>query len=172
MPQKWIGCLFKTDGRWQGWQAPVAFRLFLADANGDIRVSWLYFLRKAQIGQGVLMRAVDMGCIGQCGQLFQRRKHLCRRAFEQPSAAAGKQGVAAKQPIPFRRKVGDMAMRMAGDIKDVQAEGWFRQRDIVALGQWTRDAGNRLVARTEHRDVELPEQLRHAADMVSMMMCQ
>ena len=52
----------------------------------------------------------------------ERGQHLRRRALEQPAAAAGKQGVAAKQPVLLSGNIGNVAARVAGHIKYRQGQ--------------------------------------------------
>jgi hypothetical protein len=118
------------------------------------------------------MRAIDPGRIGQCRQLVERVRHLLRRALEQPAATAGKQRVAAKQPLLVFCKIGNMAAGVARHIQHPESQLQLGEANHVVLAQGVCDLGNCLAARPEHRYLGALQQLRDAADMVSMVMCQ
>lgn len=61
---------------------------------------------------------------------------------------------------------------MAGDFQYSEAQRKFWQDNFIAFGDMTGDPCDGLIVRTKHRNREVPEEFRDAADMVSMMMCQ
>lgn len=170
--QKGVSGFFEPDGRWHGRLSSIALGLFGLDSFVQYSVAGLDLLRKAQVGERVFMRAIYLYGIGQGGQLVQRCNHLLRRPLKQPSAAARKQSIAAEQPWHFLGNIGDMAACMAGHIEHGQRQSQFGYRGSIAFAQWTGNLRNRFMAWAQYRNMESFQQLRHAADMVSMMMCQ
>ena len=81
-----------------------------------------------QIGQRIFMRAIHFRLCRQRCQFAERLGHLRRRAFENPATAAGKQGVAAKQPgfasdvANLVAHVGNVALGVARHVEHTQGQ--------------------------------------------------
>ncbi|MNZ88084.1 hypothetical protein D3C78_1069660 [compost metagenome] len=89
-------------------------------AFGRIRIVRFDGCGKLQIAQGVFVGAVDQRVFRQLRETCQRAVHLLWRAFEQPPATGGKQGVAAEQQAVM--VIGDMAQGVAGDREDIEVQ--------------------------------------------------
>jgi hypothetical protein len=63
-----------------------------------------------------------------------------------------------------------VAQRVAGHVEHRQFQRQARYLDAVAFAQRMRHRRDAVLARTEHRHRILCKQLRHATDMVSMVM--
>ena len=61
------------------------------------RILGICRLRKAQVGQCVLMSAIHLGCLIKGSQFTQRCDHILRCPLEQPAASGGKQRIATEQ---------------------------------------------------------------------------
>ena len=94
--QKRISGFFQRNGRRQGGRvlpAQVLNRLFALDQS---LVAGLDHPGKADIIERVFMAAVDEGCAGQVGELFEGLNHLLRRTLKQSTTAATEKGVTTK----------------------------------------------------------------------------
>ena len=69
--QEGIGGLFHCDRRWQG--DPVGGTQFLGDGDALLHGGIIRFTgqRKAQIGGGIFVGAIDTGGVGQAGKALQ-----------------------------------------------------------------------------------------------------
>ena len=105
------------------------------------------------------MGAVHLRLVGQACEFHQGRRHLFRCTFEQATAAAGKQRIAAEQPVLFSRHISDMAGGMARDVQHIEAQRQIGQDDGVAFAKRVGDAGDRLLARPVDGHVEALLQL-------------
>src|SRR3989338_1925224 len=86
--------------------------------------------REAQICGGVFVSAVNRRLWRQSGKPRERIVQLPGRALEQPSAAGGKQGVAAKQQSVT--VIGNVAGGMAGHIEHVELQTEGIKADTIA----------------------------------------
>ena len=170
--QEGVRGLFDADSAWYCRFAACATRLLVPHALLKSCVGRLNLQRKSQIGDCVLVCAKDLRRVGQGGQLVQRGDHLFRCAFEQTSAPAGEQRVAAEQPALIHGMVGDVASCVAGNIDHLQSQRRQCKFNDVAFAQAMRDFPNGLISRTVDRYLEALQQLSDAADMVRVVMCQ
>ena len=123
--------------------------------------------REAQICGGVFVSAVNRRLWRQSGKPRERIVQLPGRALEQPSAAGGKQGVAAKQqPMTV---ISNMAGGMAGHIEHVELESERVEADAIAAVQAMGQCRDMFLRRAIHRHVVMRQQFLHAADMVAVM---
>lgn len=150
----------------------VALGLFELKSCIYCKVFGFDFPCEAKVRQRVFVRAEDLRFIRKHGQFCQGGNHLFRRSLEQASAAAGKQGVTAKQPALFRCKIGNMATRVARNIQHFELEVWRIEPDSITFAYGVRDLRNGFIARTEYGNRIAAQQVGHAADMVSVMMSQ
>jgi len=137
-------------------------------ARLERRVAGLDCLGEADVGERVLVPAVDLRVVGQRSELFQRRVHLLRRAFEQPPAAAGEQRVATEQracPI-----IGNVRAGMSGMSSTEEGDAELRNAHRVALGYGPGERRDRLVFRPVDRNAEFLQQLGDSADVVGVVM--
>lgn len=86
----------------------------------------------------------------ECGQPGQRAVELLGSPFEQPSAASGKQGIAAKKQV--FAVVGDMIQRVAGDLQHLEIRETGGGRNVIALAQCPVDAADMPAGGSENRD--------------------
>src|SRR6202030_4848264 len=94
--QKWIGRALLADARRQRRLAPVALGLLALQTWSQCRALWFNCEREAKVRNRVLVPAVDTSAGRKLGELVERCHHLRRGPLEQPSAAGGKQSVAAE----------------------------------------------------------------------------
>lgn len=171
-PEKRIGGFFQADRRRNGGNTAVTLGLFVLDAHFQLHIIRLDFVRKAQIGKSVLMRAEDLRLLRETFQLFERIHHLTGRAFEQPAAAACEKGISAEQPVVVLVVIRNMASCMSGHVDDVEGKIEFRHDSGIAFAKRSGDMGNVFGARAEYRYLEVLQQCWYAPYMVSMVMCQ
>ena len=126
--------------------------------------------RETQVRQRVLVRAADLGVVGQRGQALQRVVHLRRRAFEQAAAAGGEQRVAAEQQRRLGGaafKIGDVAGGVAGHIDDLEVPA--EHRDGVAVAQRQIRLGDGFAGRRPDRALQARTQRVDAADVIGVV---
>ena len=126
---------------------------------------------EAQVGERVLVRAVDPGFPGQRRELPERGRHLRGRALEQPAATAGEQRVSDEchRGAVDLADVGDVAGRVAGHVKHPQVQRRMFDFHGIAFGQCARAARDGLPGRPEHRNAASCAQRRHAARVIAVM---
>src|SRR3989344_1844312 len=165
--QERINSSFKADGGRQCRLVTYAQFTYLLLVSAAIGVVRLYRECEAQIRGGVFVPAVNRRFRRQGGEARERIVQLCRGAFKQPSAAGGKQGVAAKQqPMTV---ISNMAGGMAGYIEHVELESERVEADAIAAVQAMGQCRDMFLRRAIHRHVVMRQQFLHAADMVAVM---
>jgi len=123
-----------------------------------------------QVRERVFMRAAHARGAGQRCKLVERGEHLRRRALEQPPAAAGKQGVAAKQQRPaldFGGEKRNMPRRVAGYVEHRQAQA--QHLDGAALLQAHERLGDGFARGAIDLRPGGVAQGSHTADMVGVV---
>ncbi len=114
------------------------------------------------------MAAVNLRRGRQLCELIERIQHLPGRAFEEPSATACKEGIAAEHDT--RSDVCDMPCRMARDGKNRQLQSEFGKIHGVSFLQPMRECRNRFAPGTVHGNMKKIEEVSVAADVVAMVM--
>ena len=114
------------------------------------------------------MAAINAGVVGQRHELAQCAVHLRRRALKDTAAAAGKQGVAAKQHI--RAVKGNVAAGMGGHFDHRHFDADTIDDKFFALAQLPAHGRNPLFMRAVDRHFEMREQPAVAANVVGMVM--
>src|SRR3989344_3002736 len=118
--QERINSSFKADGGRQCRLVTYAQFTYLFLVSAAIGVVRLYRECEAEIRGGVFVPAVNRRFRRQGGKPRERIVQLPGRALEQPPAAGGKQGVAAKQQSVT--VIGNVAGGMAGHIEHVELQ--------------------------------------------------
>src|SRR5690606_6482642 len=118
------------------------------------------------------MGAIYGGVVRQGGQTLERVVHLLRGAFENPSAAPGKQGVATEQPggLWVIAEEGDMIQSMAWHCDDANALAG--QADLIAVGECPVDTGGGRVEQPQKPELGGGFERRVHAGMVTVVMGQ
>jgi len=114
------------------------------------------------------MGAKDLRLVRQCRQPGERIEHLRRSPFEDASAAARKQGIAAKETPP--RQIGQVSRRMPGYRNHLENSPQRCKSHPLATAQGVRKACDRLPRRAEYIDTGMAQQVGNPALMVLMMM--
>ena len=142
----------------------------LIDSGGQRRVAGLDGDGKAGVAEGVFVSAINPGVAGQRPQLRERLPHLRRRAFKEPAAAEGKQGVAAKERLGPRQMEGEMAAGVAG--RSDHADHFGPELIIRAVIDRDVDLGDAgaVGAGGDHRTAVAGLEFGVAADVVGMVM--
>ena len=113
------------------------------------------------------MRAKDPRIVRQSGQAGQAVPHLLGRAFEEPSAAQRKQGVAHESDAACGVEIGDVAQRVAAGLDHPKAG--FAEFDHVAARDCSVERGDaRHLGRPDDRRAGGGLQFGVAAGMVRM----
>src|SRR5581483_8530350 len=149
-----IGGLLVGERRGQRRLARIAQTLVALLARAERAVARLDRLGEADVRQSVFVAAVDLGVVGQRGQLGERGEHLLGGAFEEPPAAAGEQRVAAEEragPI-----IGNVRAGMARDVENGKTYPQLRNADAIAFRNRLRERRDRLLLRPEHRHAIVP----------------
>ena len=172
--QERIAGTFVVEG---GWQAGLVCRAQAADFGGAFAQGCVTRIdrgRKGRVRQRVFVPAADQSLAGQGRQALQRGMHLRGRAFEHPPAAQAEQGIPAEQQaiaIHVMAMERDMAAGMPGDLdgREPPRAGF----DDVTIDDATGRAGDAFVLRRDHRYAgPVPQQVRHAADVVVVVVGQ
>ncbi|AEK59106.1 hypothetical protein Atc_2458 [Acidithiobacillus caldus SM-1] len=125
----------------------------------------LHHSGKAQIGEGILVRAADPGAIGQPRELLQTGKEHGGVALEDPATASGKQGVATeKQVLPVKGEMIECVSRhlQHPDLTPIDVGG--------PLAKGVGACGNGAIAGAVHGTAVGGGQLRYAANVVGVVM--
>src|SRR5207302_7989567 len=95
--QERVRRLLVGERAWHGRRAGLAQLAVARLARRERAVVGLHRLGEADVGERVLVAAIDLRVIWQRSELGKRGVHLLGGAFEEPPAAAGEERVAAEK---------------------------------------------------------------------------
>lgn len=96
-PQEGIALLLQANRRWDRRGRLGARQPDLINPPAQTIIPRFDGERKAQVGLGILVRAVNRRFVRQRRQASQRSKHLLGRTFENTAAPPAKEGIATKK---------------------------------------------------------------------------
>lgn len=134
------------------------------------RVFGLNSKGKLQVAQCVFVGATYTGVPGQCSKLVERSQHLCRSAFKQPPATAGKKRITTKKQwgsVHVCAVKRNMTRRVTWDVHDLESKP--QTADFIASTQTHQRFRNVFTGRTIDNRSSGISKFIQSADMVSMM---
>ena len=122
---------------------------------------------ETQIGERVLVRAIDFGFLRKRRQFFQGMKELLTAAIKYSSAAAAEQGVATEQGISsIIRYVNSCVARY---VEHIQRGFQLGKVNFVTLADCLMGEAEGFVARCVNRDILMTQERLDATDVVAML---
>lgn len=165
--QEGVDAFLHGDLRGQGGQAVGTPLRALRGMGVTRRIVRFHRTREGQVGQRVLMGAVNRGIVGKIGKTAQRGVQLCGAAAEQASTAGREQRVAAEQRLAVQP--GDMAAGVPRHLQYRETVGKAVDAYAVALVPGVVNGGDGFARRAVDRGAVAIAQCGNAAGVVGVV---